>query len=460
MPDSPRLLPLAIANQDQVPLILNELRDHVTHAASFASVIRESWSRFEAVPASPFVLVLVANSLEALQREIQVCQQTWSRCWQEGQEWKTPAGSLLAPQPAGPAGKLAFVYPGIGSLYPGYSRDLLTLFPDALDNLPVPRDALLAMLHREHLWPPSPEGESATSEVSADWPLYRDIVAQAEATVSLAYVWSHLLRNRFGIEPTMALGYSLGELAMFSSCGCWQQPQELATRFRQWPSFRERLSNEMTLLKSTPQTSTIAASEWANCLVQLTGAVPAIRQNADEQIYITHLNTARELVVAGRERDISGWMARHNLRGQSLPSRLIYHCEPVRSEAETLQNLFELPVAARPAIDFVSMPPYGRVPHDPRSIARTLVNTAVRTVDWPEIVALAYQRGARCFLEIGPRNSCSSWIQSILTGKPHATASTDRKGFDVATSLTRMFAQLLSHRVPLQFSAVAHWVNS
>ncbi len=450
----PHIIPLAISSPDQIDLILKDLHARIDRSSSFPELVADCWTQYTQTAATPFVLVLVASDLQSLQKEAQICQQTWSRCWTAGQDWKTPAGSILTPQPAGPTGKLAFVYPGIGSLYPGYSRDLLTLFPDALNGLPVPQNELLAMLHREHLWPADTDG-SGTAE--ADWPLYRDIVAQAEATVSLAYVWTHLLRDRFEIQPTMALGYSLGELAMFSGCGCWQQPQELATRFRQWPSFRERLSNEMTLLQSASQTKGLQANEWTNCLVQVTGPIPEIRHDAGEQIYITHLNTSRELVIAGRDRDITSWLTRHNVRGQTLPSRLIYHCEPVKFEAETLQTLFELPLAERPAIDFVSMPPYGRVPHDSKSIARTLVNTAIRTVNWPEIVGLAHQRGARIFVEIGPRNSCSSWIQTILNGKPHTTASTDRKGFDVATSLTRLFAQLLSHRVAMSESAVMAW---
>ena len=314
------------------------------------------------------------------------------------------------------------------------------------------------MLHREHLWP---AGRALTGtgsvEAAADWPLYRDIVAQAEATVSLAYVWTHLLQTKFDLRPSMALGYSLGELAMFAACGCWQQPQELSARFRQWPSFRERLAGEMTLLQSSPQTADIAADEWLNCLVQITGPIPDDLGSPGSRVYVTHLNTARELVLAGRDRDVTAWLSRHGVRGQPLPSRLIYHCEPVAAEAATLQMLFELPVANRPAIDFVSMSPYGRVPHDAKSIGRTLVNTAVHTVDWPQIVTAAHQRGAQVFVEIGPRNSCTSWTQSILAGQPHLATSMDRKGLDVATSLTRLFAQLLSHRVSISTAAVRNW---
>ncbi|MFO1045668.1 MAG: hypothetical protein U0941_28130 [Planctomycetaceae bacterium] len=453
----PHPIPFAISSADQIDQILKDLHARIDRTSSYAELVADFWTRYTQTSAVPFVLVLVASDLPSLQKETQICQQTWSRCWTTDQDWKTPAGSILTPQPAGATGKLAFVYPGIGSLYPGYSRDLLKLFPKALDGLPVPQNELMAMLHREHLWPADADG---TGMAEGDWPLYRDIVAQAEATVSLAYVWTHLLRDRFGIQPTMALGYSLGELAMFSGCGCWQQPQELAARFRQWPSFRQHLSNEMTLLQSAPSTQGMLASEWSNCLVQVTGSIPEIRHDSGEQIYVTHLNTSRELVIAGRDRDISNWLTRHGARGQALPSRLIYHCEPVKHESEVLQTLFELPVAERPAIDFVSMPPFGRVPHDSKMIARTLVNTAVRTVDWPEIVGLAYQRGARVFVEIGPRNSCSSWIQTILSGKPHTTASTDRKGIDVGTTLARMFAHLMSHRVAMSEAAVMNWVIS
>ena len=460
VPTALHLFPMAISGPEQIDRALGVLWDGAQRSSSFGRVLSECWEEYLVNQHKPLTLVLLASCPEGLRREVHVCRQTWSQNWTDGRDWKSPAGSYLAVRPLGAVGKVAFVYPGIGSLYPGYSRDLLTCFPQALDDLPaVSRDELIAMLHREHLWPSNDDPHNTTSSIfSDDWPLYRDIVAQAEATVSLAYVWTQLLQRVFGLRPEMALGYSLGEVAMFAACGCWQKPQELSARFRTWPSFSKRLSGDMTILHDSPATKNMSAHEWLSCVVPMTGGnLSSALPTPNSRVFVTHVNTSREVVVAGASRDVNEWLSHQGLRGQPLPSRLIYHCETLAPEAAMLETLFELPVSPRPEIDFVAMPPFSRVPHSSKSLARVLVNTALQTVDWPQIVETAYGRGARVFVEVGPRNSCSSWIQSILDGQAHATASTDRKGFDVVTSLSRMLAILLSHRVPLSTSSVCNW---
>lgn len=447
------LLPVALSGQEDVEKRLAEL-ERAAVGQSFGDLLRAWWQRHLGETNAPFALALVAGSIEELKSEIQLCRRTWSTCWTTGRDWKTPAGSYLCSQPIADSGKIAFVFPGIGSLYPGYSQDLLNVFPGALDNVAaVSQDELLSMIHGDQLW-------NCNSSSVDSWPFDRDIVSQAEATVSLAYVWTHLLQSIFQIRPALALGYSLGEIAMFASCGCWERPQELAARFRTGLSFRQSLAGEMSVFGKSDELRDMKADRWQACVASLPEPLQTPGGTDKSRVFITHINTPREVVVAGDAQDVADWLVRHQARGQVIPSRLVYHCRAVAPEATTLQELFELPVAGRPQADLVAMTPFAKVPHNSKLIARTLVNTALNTVDFPQIVQTAYQRGARIFVEVGPRNNCSTWIQQILAGQAAVTVSTDQKGFHTSTAVVRMLAKLTAHRVPVSVDGTWNWIRT
>lgn len=448
----PLLIPLALPSHNLIDSAIDELDRAATRAVSFPDLLATNWKKYRNDVEAPFALAFVAGTLDELRDEIQVCRRTWHASCSAGRDWMTPAGSYLSLKPVGKEGKVAFVFPGIGSLYPGYSRDLERVFPGALDNLPsVSRDELLSMIHPEALW--------QSGDLNESWSLQSDIVSQAESTVSLAYVWTHLLGRSFQLRPAVALGYSLGEIAMFAACGCWDRPQDLSARFREGSSFRQALSGSMSVLQKSAELRDIRVDQWQACVASLPDAL-GNRADTGSKAFITHINTPREVVVAGESGHVADWLQRHQARGQVAPTRLVYHCRAVAPEAATLQGLFEMPVASRPAADLVAMAPFARVPHNSKLIARTLVNTAMNTVDFPQIVQTAYQRGARIFVEVGPRNHCSTWIQQILSGQSVLTVSTDHKGFDSATSVVRMLAKLMTHRVPLSLDGAWAWIQT
>ena len=454
-PAGPCLFPLSVSQTLSAASTVREWKMRLDRTNSLTEFHSDCWNEFLASKDTSQVLVFLASSQADLLREIGLFERTWETCLAQGRDWKTPAGSCFTPGPLGSETSVAFVYPGIGSLYPRYCQELLALIPDALHGLPaVSAVEMMATIHPEDLW------EWPMTAPEHEWPLYRDIVAQAESTVSLAYVCTSLLQQRFNLRPSMALGYSLGELAMFASCGCWSCPQELSTRFRQSPAFRDQLGGRLTVFDGSVAGSSGHRQSWRNYVVPLPRPLESLSRPEASSVYVTHINSAREIVVAGPMEQVEIWLRENCLSASVLPSRLVYHCQVVAPVAEELMSLFDLPLSPRTGVEFVSMAPFGRIPHQSRAIARTLVNTALRTVDFPEIVDATYLRGARIFVEIGPRNACSSWIHSILGEKPHLAASIDQKGMPMTASLSRLLAQLLSHKVPMSTIEVSRWSQS
>ncbi len=439
------LLPFALNALSDFMLLLQRLSQQLEQKPDLAAISAECWQEFGVTGEPAFVASLVARDAAELQRELRMASATAGAALAQNRDWKTPNGSFLTPKPQGQSGRLTFVYPGIGSLYPGCLSGLEDVFPTLLDTLPrISRAEISALLHRDLLWPEPDRMESAATTLS------EDITTQAELCVSLCYVLTHLLRSEFGLQPVAAIGNSLGELSMFAACGVWRRPQDLAAHMRGSDIFPQRISGPLTAVHDVWGPD----ADWVLYLVKAPAEVIRQRVAQEQRVCLTHINTVDEVVIGGDPPQVLRLLSELGLVGQRLPFQLAYHSRMCEPSAAELGEIYSLELDARPEIVFASMVPFIRIPHDARIIARTLVNTALNAVDFPQIVETAWQQGSRVFVEIGPRQNCATWIRSILGDRPNAVVSIDQKGSDASNALTRMMAVLLSHGVSLNRSAV------
>lgn len=444
------LLPFALNAPSDLMLVLQRLSQQLGQGLSLAAISAACWQEFGGTAELPFVASFVARDVADLHRELKMASVTAGAALAQKRDWKTPNGSFFTPKPQGKSGRLTFVYPGIGSLYPGCLSGLEDAFPALLDVLPrVSRGEISALLHRDLLWPEADRMESAAVTLSAD------ITTQAEICVSLCYVLTHLLRSEFGLQPAAAIGNSLGELSMFAACGVWKRPQDLAAHMRASDIFPQRISGPLTAVHDAWGPDV----DWALYLVKC--SVELIRQSLaqEQRVCLTHVNTPDEVVIGGDPPHVQRLLNEMGLVGQRLPFQLAYHSRMCEPSAAELDDLYRLELDVRPEIAFASMVPFIRIPHDARVISRTLVNTALNAVDFPQIVETAWQQGSRVFVEIGPRQNCATWIRGILGDRPHAAVSLDQKGSDATNALTRMMAVLLSHGVSLNRAAVQKYLG-
>src|SRR5262249_2634348 len=112
---------------------------------------RLSSARLARLSANPsLVYVVVARSYHELLQEISRAEGGIKSALSDGSTFITPAGSYFASKPLGPLGKVAFVYPGMGSASPGVGAELFQKFPGPikkLRSLPgINAEALLAPL--------------------------------------------------------------------------------------------------------------------------------------------------------------------------------------------------------------------------------------------------------------------------------------------------------------------------
>ena len=75
-------------------------------------------------------------------------------------------------------------------------------------------------------------------------------------------------------------------------------------------------------------------------------------------------------------------------------------------------------------------------------------------IDFPRLVDLAYQDGARVFIELGAGSNCSKWVEACLKDRPHAAMSINYSNLDDHSAILRLLARLISHQVPLDLSVL------
>jgi acyl transferase domain-containing protein len=120
-----------------------------------------------------------------------------------------------------------------------------------------------------------------------------------------------------------------------------------------------------------------------------------------------------------------------------------------------LARLNRFPVRPAPGVALTCAAREGPPEVETDALAESIATMACRRLDFVRLVERVYGQGSRIFVELGPGGSCTRLIDSILGRREHLAAAIDRRGADGHGSLFRLLAQLVSHRVPLDLSALA-----
>jgi acyl transferase domain-containing protein len=89
------------------------------------------------------------------------------------------------------------------------------------------------------------------------------------------------------------------------------------------------------------------------------------------------------------------------------------------------------------------------MPIDQQKIAEQIAQELCHCLDFPRLINLAYNDGARIFIELGAGSNCARWVNDTLEGQPHAAYSINRKGVDDHASILRLLARMVSQHVPV-----------
>lgn len=422
---------------------------------SFASHQLAFW--FERYDANaPLALVLMAVSIDDLKLEAKAMLTALENdaVRHHGQAFKTPAGSCFTAKPLGDAG-LTFVYPGVGTVYANMFNNLHEYFPALYHQLEREGD-LSAMLQ-------SPQIYAADVKTAAGMSLSQ----QAISGVGASYLFTKLLTQVFNIKPKMALGYSMGEAAMWASLNVWQTPHAMINATENSDIFNHAISGELTAVRRAWQLKDNESIVWNSFVVradshEIKALLPEFPR---AYLAITQGDTC---VIAGCETSCKALLATLGKRGIAANRVTAMHTAPAMLVHGQVQDFYTqalkpeaLKAAAQDSpIRFISAAQTAPVAVDSHSIGRAIADTFCSPLDFSALIQNATEQGARLFVEVGADRQTSTLIDKI--GHAHAGQSTanaataaiacNAKGADAITSLLKCLAQLISHRVPLSLA--------
>lgn len=448
-------VPISADSIDSLIAQVLQLVNTLENSVGFHAEYLKAW--FEHYDANaPLALVLMAASIDDLKLEAKAMLTALESdaIRHHGQHFKTPAGSCFTAKPLGDAG-LTFVYPGVGTVYAQMFNNLHEYFPALYHQLEREGD-LSAMLQ-------SPQIYAADVKTAAGMNLSQ----QAISGVGASYLFTKLLTQVFNIKPKMALGYSMGEAAMWASLDVWQTPHGMINATENSDIFNHAISGELTAVRRAWQLADDEAIVWNSFVVRADSheIMALLPEFPRAYLAITQGDTC---VIAGCEASCKALLAKLGKRGIAANRVTAMHTAPAMLVHGQVQDFYTqalkpeaLKAAAQDSsIRFISAAQTAPVIVDSHSIGRAIADTFCSPLDFSALIQNATEQGARLFVEVGADRQTSTLIEKISHARASqstANAATaaiacNAKGADAITSLLKCLAQLISHRVPLSLA--------
>ncbi|MGA2503442.1 MAG: PfaB family protein [Anaerolineales bacterium] len=452
------LFPIATNSLGELPGRLSTLQSKLVSGSDLAEAAQDAYKQYLLETAdAKNVVCLLGSTPEELLREIGFATKGIPGAFEKQSDWKTPQGSFFTPQPLGKEGKVSFVYPGAFNSYPGIGRDLFYLFPNLYDQFSGISKDIGGLLNELQLYPRSMSVLTADDLNAIEAHLSTDPITMLISGSSLAFLYTEVLQKVFQIHPASAFGYSLGEVSMLFASRVWTEADQTSKALRESPLFRTRLSGPQNAVREYWKIPTRGEDDppetiWGNYLL-MTGAEEVKEALVGEtRVYLTHVNTPRQVVIGGDPDRCRRVISKLKCKSLQAPFNYAIHCEPIHSEYEKLIELHSVPVSNQPNMTLYSAATYQPMPIDRQKIAKQIAQELCHCLDFPRLIQLAYNDGARIFIELGAGSNCARWVNETLEGQAHAAFSINRKGVDDHTSILRLMARMVSHRVPVNLN--------
>ncbi|PWH04843.1 PfaB family protein [Shewanella xiamenensis] len=476
-------IPISGNTLESLTVQLSQLIDSLDLSASFpdtdwlSSQGCDWFKRYQA--RDELALVLMAGSVEELMQEAKAMRayiektqqapapapaQTPASTPSANLAFKTPAGSYFTPTPLGDTG-LTFVYPGVGTVYPNMFSDLHGYFPELYRELEREGD-LAAMLQAEAIYQSAAYAKSAVdvkNAVGVKDAADMSLSQLAISGVGASYLFSRLLTRVFNIQPQLALGYSMGEAAMWASLDIWQTPQALINATQNSAIFNQEISGPLLAVRRDWRLSEDAPLVWNSFLVRASRAEINTLLTDFPRVYLA-IEQGDTCILAGCEASCLQLLKRLNKRGIASNKVTAMHTPPSQSQHSAIQGFYTLGLKANACetqVRFISAVQQSDVSIDSQSIAKSIADTFCAPLNFTALINAAYHQGARLFVEVGADRQTSTLIDKIgrqlELGADGAqeqvlAMACNAKGSDTITSLLKCLAQLISHRVPLSLA--------
>ena len=442
------LFPVAGNNLSELQGGLDRLRRVIEKTDSLTRASAANYSDFRKAAEPVNVVSIAGGNKNGILKEIRAAGKGIETAVKKRKPWQSPSGSYFTPDPLGKNAKIAFVYPGSFTSYIDLGRTLFQLFPDLLGRDEKQAKSAGGCLFNTLLYPRSMHSTEREPGIFRE-KFHGSPMKMISIGASFSALYTQILKKYLKITPASAFGYSMGETAgMMVSLGVWDQAAA-AESFQSSRLFRDRLVGENKLLDEVWGPSTKNAKDrWTS--LTLFASAEKVREIVGnyKTVYLTFINTPREVIISGIRKDCFEAAERLNCRFVEMEISAVVHSDPVFKEYDELVSIHDVPVnRTADDIDFYSGVEFDRIKMSRHVIAHNSARLCCSMVDFNRLVSRVYDDGARIFIEVGAGAACTRWIDEILKEQPHLAVPTNRKGVPDIKTLVALLARLLSHGV-------------
>ncbi len=355
---------------------------------------------------------------------------------QDEASWRTPEGAYYG---CGAAGKLAVLFPGQGAQYCNMLLDLTCQFPQLQQAL-IEADRLFAAEHEgqrlsDLIYPISRFNDEARRR---DEEALR-ATQHAQPAIGASSLGAWRVLQHFGIQADALAGHSFGELSALSAAG--------------------RI-DEADLCKLAMQRGALmqagAGDRGAMLAVSASAAVVHELLEAEQlDLIIANNNAPRQVVLSGASAQIAKalpLLEKRGLRARQLPVAAAFHSSFVAAAEKPFAAFLQDIRLKKSEVSVFANASAEAYPNDEGAAKKLLAGQLASPVDFVAQIENMYAVGARTFVEVGPGNTLTGLVKSILAEKDHHAialdASKGRKGqHDLAALLAQLAA--LGHQIAL-----------
>ncbi|MCY0935118.1 beta-ketoacyl synthase N-terminal-like domain-containing protein [Streptomyces sp. H34-S4] len=452
--NGPVLLPLAADSLDELLVLVALHRDLLGEGRDPYELARAT---ARTLAGKALRVVLVGKDSAELLAQLELASRDLPGVYAKGGEWATPVGSFFTAAPIGPDGKVALVYPGAFNSYPGLGQDFFRAFPGLLDRFESQADEPARLMRATSLYPRTQVTPGRRELMGLETQLGEDIPFMLATGTSFAMLYTDLVRGVLGITAHGGFGYSLGESSMLFATEAWLPEGRRDDLITNTPVFQDRLCGPRRTVRELwdlPE-GTPDAEVWASHVLLTDAATVREALTRYDRVYLTHVNTYSELVIAGAPAQCRALIKELGCPSARSPVNVVMHCPAVDAEFDGLAGLNDYPTGSIGDLELFSAYDYEALGGlDRKEVSRRIAHTLRSAIDFPRLVQGAYDRGFRYFLEVGPSATCSRWVKDTLGDAAHVAVPVDRRGVPSAKSIAQLVARLVSHGLDVDLTAL------
>jgi PfaB family protein len=461
------LFPLAADDRSALLEQILTLQQTIEDCSSLSAVASQTFATFQKRSQANYALTILGHNKNELMQEIQRALKGVAYAFDGGNDWQTPLGSYFTAKPLGKKGTIAFVYPGLFNSYIGIGQNILHLFPRIYKlQYTYGIQHFGSLIKEELLYPRSLNSLSRRGLETLEQQLLNDPQAMLASGIVFAVLLTTIIRDYFQVQPQSVFGYSLGELSTICAQNVWVNYEQAINNLSASSLFGTRLSGSKNAVREywgLPQEHNDTTGDFWSSYILMASASQVIEYLKHEnRVYLTHINTPKEVVIAGDTQACLKMIQTLGCNGFPIPFDHVLHCEAMQSEYQEIAKLTTLPLQKAPeaviysAAEYKPMTmdcySYKPIAIDSHSISHNIAKGLCQQLDFPRLINRVYEDGSRIFIEAGPGSTCSRWISETLKNKEHLTVPLNKRGVDDHTGIVKALAKLVSHRIALDLS--------